>query len=322
MNPELAANYAAIRLGVSRQLRYSPHNTNELDLVLSVNGLPVATAELKNPMTGQTVEHAQIQYRQDRDHREPLFEFKRRTLVHFAVDTEQVTMTTRLAGGATQFLPFNRGNAGGAGNPPDPTGRQVRTAYLWQEVWARDSWLDILARFIHLQVDEKRGEDGRRLRKETMVFPSYHQLRAVRALEAAAKAEGPGHNYLVEHSAGSGKSNTIGWLAHRLASLHDAADAKVFDSVIVITDRRVLDKQLQDTIYQFEHRQGVVQKIDDDSRQLAEALTGGVPIIISTLQKFPFVTRQLLKMAEQRGESGDGVLPECDHPIRWTADRV
>ena len=309
MNPELAANYAANRLGITRQLRYSTQNTNELDLVLSVNGLPVATAELKNPMTGQTVEHAKAQYRQDRDHREPLFEFKRRSLVHFAVDTEQVFMTTRLAGGATQFLPFNQGHAGGAGNPLDAGGQQVRTAYLWQEVWARDSWLDILARFIHLQVDEKKGEDGRRIRKETMVFPRYHQLVAVRALEATAKAEGPGHNYLVEHSAGSGKSNTIAWLAHRLASLHDAADAKVFDSVIVITDRRVLDRQLQDTIYQFEHRQGVVQKIDDDSRQLAQALTGGVPIIISTLQKFPFVTRQLLKMAEQRGEAGDGVLP-------------
>lgn len=309
MNPELAAHYAANRLGVTRQLRYSAHNTNELDLVLSVNGLPVATAELKNPMTGQTVKHAMAQYRQDRDHREPLFEFKRRALVHFAVDTEQVFMTTRLAGSATQFLPFNRGHAGGAGNPPDDGGHAVRTAYLWQEVWQRDSWLDILARFIHLQVEEKKGEDGRRVRKETMVFPRYHQWQAVRALEAAAKAEGPGQNYLVEHSAGSGKSNTIGWLAHRLASLHDAADAKVFDTVIVITDRRVLDRQLQDTIYQFEHRQGVVQKIDDDSRQLAEALTGGVPIIISTLQKFPFVTRQLLKMAEERGASEDGVLP-------------
>lgn len=309
LNPELATLYAANRLGVTRQLRYSQHNSNELDLVLSLNGLPVATAELKNPMTGQTVEHAKQQYRQDRDHREPLFEFKRRALVHFAVDTEQVFMTTRLAGGATQFLPFNRGHAGGAGNPPDASGQQVRTAYLWQEVWARDSWLDILARFIHLQVEEKKGEDGRRIRKETMVFPRYHQLTAVRALEAAARAEGPGQNYLVEHSAGSGKSNTIAWLAHRLASLHDAADGKVFDSVIVITDRRVLDKQLQDTIYQFEHRQGVVQKIDDDSRQLAEALAGGVPIIISTLQKFPFVTRQLLKMAEERGAAGEGVLP-------------
>jgi type I restriction enzyme R subunit len=312
MNPELAAQYTANHVGVTRQLRYSTKNTNELDLVLSINGIPVATAELKNPLTGQTVTNAIAQYQQDRDHREPLFEFKRRALVHFAVDTEQVFMTTRLAGGATHFLPFNKGLDGGAGNPPDPAGRAYRTAYLWEEVWQRDSLLDIFARFMHLQVEEKRTEDGRKIKKETMIFPRYHQLRAVRELEAAARAEGPGHNYLVEHSAGSGKSNTIGWLAHRLASLHDAADHKVFDSVIVITDRRVLDRQLQDTIYQFEHRQGVVQKIDEDSRQLAEALTNSVPVIISTLQKFPFVARQLARMAEERGDGtagADAVLP-------------
>lgn len=309
MNPELAAQYAANRVGVTRQLRYSIKNTNELDLVLSINGIPVVTAELKNPMTGQTVTNAIAQYQQDRDHREPLFEFKRRALVHFAVDTELVFMTTRLAGSATHFLPFNKGLDGGAGNPPDPKGLAYRTAYLWQEVWQRDSLLDIFGRFMHLQVEEKRTEDGRRIKKETMVFPRYHQLQAVRSLEAAARLEGPGHNYLVEHSAGSGKSNTIGWLAHRLASLHNDANHKVFDSVIVITDRRVLDRQLQDTIYQFEHRQGVVLKIDEDSRQLAEALTNCVPIIISTLQKFPFVARQLAKMAEERGDQADGVLP-------------
>ncbi len=309
MNPELAAQYAANRIGVTRQLRYSQRNTNELDLVLSINGIPVVTAELKNQMTGQTVTNAIAQYRHDRDHREPLFEFKRRALVHFAVDTEQVFMTTRLAGSATHFLPFNKGLDGGAGNPPDPAGRAYRTAYLWEEVWQRNSLLDIFARFMHLQVEEKRADDGRKIKKETMIFPRYHQLRAVRELEDAARVEGPGHNYLVEHSAGSGKSNTIGWLTHRLASLHDEADHKVFDSVIVITDRRVLDRQLQDTIYQFEHRQGVVQKIDEDSRQLAEALTNSVPIIISTLQKFPFVARQLVRMAEERGEGADGVLP-------------
>lgn len=309
MNPELAAQYSANRVGVTRQLRYSLKNTNELDLVIAINGIPVATAELKNPMTGQTVTNAIVQYQRDRDHREPLFEFKRRALVHFAVDTELVFMTTRLAGSATHFLPFNKGLGGGAGNPPDPNGRAYRTAYLWEEVWQRDSLLDIFARFMHLQVEEKRTEDGRKIKKETMIFPRYHQLRAVRELEAAAREEGPGFNYLVEHSAGSGKSNTIGWLAHRLSSLHNDADQKVFDSVIVITDRRVLDRQLQDTIYQFEHRQGVVLKIDEDSRQLAEALTNSVPIIISTLQKFPFVARQLAKMAEERGEQVDGVLP-------------
>ncbi len=206
-------------------------------------------------------------------------------------------MTTRLAGSATDFLPFNRGHDGGAGNPPDLRGRSCRTAYLWEEVLQRDSLLELFGRFLHLQTDERRTEDGRTLKKESLIFPRYHQWQAVRQLEAKARAEGPGHNYLIEHSAGSGKSNTIAWLAHRLASFHNEQDAKVFDSVIVITDRRVLDWQLQDAIYQFEHRQGVVQKIDEDSRQLAEALTHSTPIIISTLQKFPFVSRQLLKMA-------------------------
>jgi type I restriction enzyme R subunit len=218
-------------------------------------------------------------------------------------------MTTRLSGKATRILPFNRGNEGAAGNPPATDEGKYRTAYLWEEVWQRDSLLDIFARFLHLQVDDKRTDAGKLIQKETMIFPRYHQLCAVRDLEDAARGEGPGNNYLIEHSAGSGKSNTIGWLAHRLASLHDQKDEKVFDSVIVITDRRVLDKQLQDTIYQFDHRQGVVQKIDKHSGQLAEALYSGVPIIISTLQKFPFVTRQLLKMAEERGEDGENMLP-------------
>jgi type I restriction enzyme, R subunit len=249
------------------------------------------------------------QYRHDRDPREPIFEFKRRTLVHFAVDTECVRMTTRLAGVATHFLPFDKGDGGGAGNLPDPNGRTYRTAYLWEEVLARDSVLDILARFLHLQIDEKRDDQGRKVKVESMIFPRYHQLDAVRRLVQAGRAEGVGHNYLVEHSAGSGKSNTIGWLAHRLASLHDAANARVFDSVIVVTDRVVLDQQLQDTIYQFEHKRGVVQQIDERSRQLAEALENAVPIIITTLQKFPFVSRQLLRMAEERGEQGTGTLP-------------
>src|ERR1019366_5053081 len=217
-------------------------------------------------------------------------------------------MTTRLAGTATQFLPFNKGWDEGAGNPPDPAGRTYRTAYLWEEVLQRDSLLDLLARFIHLQVEEKRDDQGRKVKKETMIFPRYHQLRAVRKLVEASRSEGVGNNYLVEHSAGSGKSNTIGWLTHRLASLHDDDNRRVFDSVIVVTDRVVLDQQLQDTIYQFEHKRGVVQKIDESSRQLAEALESAVPVIITTLQKFPFVSRQLLKMAEQRGEAGTGTL--------------
>jgi len=217
-------------------------------------------------------------------------------------------MTTRLAGSATHFLPFNKGCAGGAGNPPDPAGRSYRTAYLWEEVLQRDSLLDLLARFVHLQIDEKRDDQGRKVRTESMIFPRYHQLEAVRLLVAVARGEGIGHNYLVEHSAGSGKTNTIGWLTHRLASLHDETNRRVFQSVIVVTDRLVLDQQLQDAIYQFEHKRGVVQRIDESSRQLAEALENGVPVIITTLQKFPFVSRQLLKMAEERGSNGIGTL--------------
>ena len=183
-------------------------------------------------------------------------------------------MTTRLAGDATHFLPFDKGCNGGAGNPHD--GRAYRTAYLWEEVLAQDSLLDVLARFVHLQTEEKRDDRGRKVKAEAMIFPRYHQLDAVRLLVQKARCEGVGNNYLIEHSAGSGKSNTIGWLAHRLASLHDEANERVFDSVIVVTDRVVLDQQLQDTIYQFEHKLGVVQKIDERSRQLAEALENDV----------------------------------------------
>jgi len=308
LNPELEARYAANRLALTRQLHFSPRSEKSLDVTLSLNGIPVATVELKNPLTGQRVEDARRQYKQDRDPREPIFEFKRRTLVHFAADTESVLMTTHLAGSATHFLPFNKGCDGGAGNPPDPAGRTYRTAYLWEEVLQRDSLLDLLARFIHLQIDEKRDDQSRKVKIESMIFPRYHQLQAVRQLVEAARSEGVGRNYLVEHSAGSGKSNTIGWLTHRLASLHDEANQRVFDSVIVVTDRVVLDQQLQDTIYQFEHKRGVVQRIDESSRQLAEALENAVPVIITTLQKFPFVSRQLLKLAEERGESGTGTL--------------
>lgn len=308
LNPELEVRYAANRLGLTRQLHFSARSEKSLDVTLSLNGIPVATAELKNPLTSQTIEDALRQYQHDRDPRELIFEFKRRTLVHFAVDTEAVMMTTRLAGTATQFLPFNKGWDNGAGNPPDSAGRTYRTAYLWEQVLQRDSLLDLLARFIHLQIEDKRDDQGRKFKKETMIFPRYHQLRAVRKLVEAARREGVGNNYLVEHSAGSGKSNTIGWLTHRLASLHDDENRRVFDSVIVVTDRVVLDQQLQDTIYQFEHKRGVVQKIDESSRQLAEALENAVPVIITTLQKFPFVSRQLVKLAEERGQQGTGML--------------
>jgi type I restriction enzyme, R subunit len=244
-----------------------------------------------------------------------IFQFTKRTLVHFAVDTEEAHMTTRLAGTGTHFLPFNQGNHGGTGNAPDPAGRNYKTAYLWKEVLQRDSLLDLLARFLHLNVQEKISDEGKKVRKETMIFPRYHQLQAVRQIVAAAGAEGVGHNYLVEHSAGSGKSNSIGWLAHRLSSLHNEKDERIFDSVVVITDRVVLDRQLQNTIYQFDHRQGVVQKIDEDSRQLAEALESGVPIIITTLQKFPFVSGQLMKLAGERGEGERSYLPTRKYAV-------
>jgi type I restriction enzyme R subunit len=315
LNPELEARYQANRLGLTRQLHYCPKSEKSLDVVLSVNGIPVVTLELKNPLSGQTAANAIHQYRHDRDPREPIFLFAKRALVHFAVDTEEAHMTTRLAGASTHFLPFNRGLDGGAGNPPDAQGRNYKTAYLWEEVLARDSLLDLLARFLHLSVEEKTTEEGKKVRKESLIFPRYHQLQAVRQLVAAAAREGVGHNYLIEHSAGSGKSNTIAWLAHRLSSLHDERDQRVFDSVVVITDRVVLDRQLQNTIYQFDHRQGVVQKIDEDSRQLAEALEAGVPIIITTLQKFPFVSGQLARLNEERGEGGKSHLPTRKYAV-------
>lgn len=306
-NPDSWKLYNQNILSVTRQLYYSDQHKNSLDLVLFLNGLPIATAELKNPLSGQTVENAKKQYKNDRDHRELIFDFKKRTLVHFAVDQDLVFMATRLSGHKTYFLPFNLGCKGGAGNPnADDAG--YKTAYLWREVWARDSFMDILGRFMHLQVEEKRvltDKGIKKITKETMIFPRYHQLDAVRRLINHSKNHGSGHNYLVQHSAGSGKSNSIAWLAHRLSSLHDDLDNKVYDSVVVVTDRRVLDQQLQNTIYQFEHKQGVVQKIDEDTRQLVRALTDRTPIIITTLQKFPFVTETIEKLNNERQEGDD-----------------
>jgi type I restriction enzyme R subunit len=315
LNPDLEARYQANRLGLTRQLHFSPKSEKSLDVVLSVNGIPVVTLELKNPLSGQTAANAIHQYRHDRDPCEPIFVFTKRALVHFAVDTEEAHMATRLAGSSTYFLPFNQGLDDGAGNPPDPEGRNYKTAYLWEEVLQRDSLLDLLARFLHLNVEEKITDEGKKLRKESLIFPRYHQLQAVRQMVATAASEGVGHNYLIEHSAGSGKSNTIAWLAHRLSSLHNARDERLFDSVVVITDRVVLDRQLQNTIYQFDHRQGVVQKIDEDSRQLAEALEAGVPIIITTLQKFPFVSGQLAKLSDERGEGSKSHLPTRKYAV-------
>ena len=301
MNPDTLALYEKNVLSVTRQLFYGEAHTKSLDLALFLNGLPIATVELKNKMSGQTVEDAKTQYKKHRDQRELLFDFKKRTLVHFAVDPDQVFMATRLSGDKTHFLPFNLGNAGHAGNPLAADGG-YRTAYLWREVWQKDSLLDILGRFMHLQIEDKRilTDTGiKKITKGTMIFPRYHQLDSVRRLVAHTQRHGPGRNYLVQHSAGSGKSNSIAWLAHRLCSLHDANDKKIFDSVIVVTDRQVLDQQLQNTIYQFEHKQGVVQKIDEDTRQLVQALANGTPIIITTLQKFPFIAETLEKLRHE-----------------------
>ncbi len=297
MNPDTQRLYAANRLTITRQLHYSTRNENSIDVTLSLNGIPVATAELKNQMTGQTWRNAVRQYKDDRDPAEPILQFGKRTLVHFAVDTDEVYMTTRLSGRTTHFLPFNKGRDRGAGNPDNPNG--YKTSYLWEEVLARHSFLDILARFLHLQVEEKRF-GGKTVKRVDLVFPRYHQLDCVRRLVADARAKGIGANYLVQHSAGSGKSNSIAWLAHRLASLYNDRDERVFDSVIVVTDRVILDQQLQNTIYQVEHKQGVVQKIDEDSAQLAQALAAGVPIVITTLQKFPFVTEKMGDLPKRR----------------------
>ncbi|MBB1303037.1 type I restriction endonuclease subunit R [Pseudoalteromonas sp. SR44-8] len=293
-------------LSVTRQLYYSGQHRNSLDVVLFINGIPVVTMELKNELSGQDVEHAKRQYQNDRDHKELIFEFKKRTLVHFAVDTQLVFMATRLNGSKTFFLPFNKGCNHGAGNPENHEG-DYKTAYLWQKTFSRDSMLDILGKFMHLQVEEKRvltDKGIKKVTKETMIFPRFHQLDAVRSLVNHAYQSGPGHNYLVEHSAGSGKSNSIAWLAHRLSSLHNESEDRVFDSVIVVTDRRVLDQQLQNTIYQFEHKQGVVEKIDEDTRQLVNALVNSTPIIITTLQKFPFVTETIDKLNEENQLDG------------------
>ena len=304
LNDEVLSLYAQNKLTVTGQVPCHPGKHDTVDLLFALNGLPVATCELKNPGTGQNWRHAIRQYKQDRDPRAPLFRFKTRALVHFAADPDDIHMATRLAGEKTHFLPFNRGSHPGeiqcgAGNPQHPSG--YRTGYFWNDILERDSFLDILGHFLFVEAKKEKidkGRDGQwQVTRETVIFPRYHQLDAVRKIVTAARAEGAGRNYLIQHSAGSGKTNSISWLSHRLASLHNAEDNKVFDCVIVITDRRVLDRQLQDAIYQIEHAQGVVKAIDRDSRQLAEALIDGTKIVITTLQKFPFVLRGLLHVA-------------------------
>lgn len=314
LSPDVLALYGQNQLTLTRQVPCHPNDHSTADMVLALNGLPVATIELKNPGTGQSWRNAVRQYQTDRDPRAPLFDFKKRALVHFAADPDEVHMTTRLAKDKAFFLPFNRGSHPGqvqcgAGNPQHESG--YRTGYFWQETLQRDSFLNILGYFLFIEKDEQKVDDGRGGKKllttEKMVFPRYHQLDAVQALVSGARDEGAGHNYLIQHSAGSGKTNSISWLSHRLASLHNTQDQKVFDCVIVITDRKVLDKQLQDAIYQIEHAQGMVKAIDQDAKQLAAALIDGTKIVITTLQKFPFVLRGLLHAsgAESHDKASD-----------------
>ena len=316
LNPEALAQYECNQLTVTRQVAYNPRTNETVDLVFALNGLPVATCELKNPMTGQTYKSAIRQYKQNRDPNAPIFKFQKRALVHFAADPDEVHMTTRLAGEETRFLPFNRGSQPGdvrcgAGNPPHASG--YRTGYFWQEVLKRERFLDILGSYMFVERREEKVEGAkgaRTVKRETVIFPRYHQLDSVDRLVTTAAAEGPGHNYLIQHSAGSGKTNSISWLSHRLASLHDADDEKIYSCVVVITDRRVLDRQLQDAIYQIEHAQGVVKAIDQDSHQLANALVDGTMIVITTLQKFPFVMRGLLRIAGADEPDAPGVAEQ------------
>ena len=303
LNLDELAKFDANELTVTRQARCHPGKNDTIDLLFALNGVPVATCELKNPMTGQTWKHAVKQYCTDREPNAPLFRFGKRALVHFAADPDEVHMATRLAKDETRFLPFNRGSHPGevrcgAGNPAHPSG--YRTGYFWGEVLQRDRFLDIIGSYMFTERRLEKVEDSKSARmqpRDTLVFPRYHQLDAVNLMIDTARSEGAGHNYLIQHSAGSGKTNSISWLSHRLSSLHTAADDKVFDCVLVITDRRVLDAQLQEAIRQIEHTEGVVQAIDENSQQLAQALVDGTKIVITTLQKFPFVMDNLMSIA-------------------------
>ncbi|MAD41127.1 MAG: restriction endonuclease subunit R [Arcobacter sp.] len=299
-NDELEEKYKANILRVVRQVYYSKDNKKSIDIVLFLNGIPLSTIELKTDFT-QNIQDAIIQYKKDRLPKgEPLLEFKKRCLVHFAVSADEVYMTTKLAGNKTFFLPFNKGKKdGSAGNPPNIDG--YATSYLWEEVLQKDSLLNIISRYIHLEIKDKEDHTGRKYISETLIFPRYHQLDVVKKLLWDTKQKGAGHNYLIQHSAGSGKSNSIAWLAHQLSTLHDNDAHAVFNSTIVITDRTVLDSQLQETISSFEHKDGVVVGIsregsnESKSAQLADALERGAKIIITTIQTFPFILEAIQK---------------------------
>jgi type I restriction enzyme, R subunit len=303
INPDILARYAANRLRVVRQVRYSLHCENSIDLVLFLNGLPVATVELKTDFT-QSIGDAIDQYRFDRHPKpkgqapEPLLSFPSGALIHFAVSNKEVAMVTKLVGPATVFLPFNLGDDGAAGNHINPAGGH-RTAYLWEQVWARESWLEILGRYLIAQRDKKK-------QIEKIIFPRYHQLDVTRKLQVAVLADGPGGKYLIQHSAGSGKTNSIAWTAHFLAELHDAQARKVFDTVLVVSDRNVIDSQLQEALFDFQRTTGVVATIKNTdgskSAALAEALSGDKKIVVCTIQTFPFALEAVRKLAATQGK--------------------
>ena len=299
MNPEHLKLYKANRFTVARQHRYSTRNENSIDMAIFLNGIPLLTMELKNSLTGQKVENAIKQYRQDRDPKEPLLAFKR-CLVHFAVGNEKVYMTTRLMGVKTRFLPFNLDTE----NPVNPDGH--KTAYLWEDILQPDTLLDLINNYLHIQTTSEKVHDKTKglIEKESseMIFPRFHQLDVVRKLLKQVKADGVGTNYLIQHSAGSGKSNSIAWLAHQLASLYrnEGDKERLFDSIIVVTDRNVLDRQLQNTIKQFEQTVGVVKPIEKDSAELKLSLQAGKDIIITTIQKFPVISRSMNALKGKR----------------------
>nr|WP_197446897.1 type I restriction endonuclease [Tautonia plasticadhaerens] len=303
INPDILARYEANRLRVVRQVRYSTQNENSIDLVLFLNGVPVATAELKTDFT-QGIIDAIDQYRFDRHPRpkgqapEPLLSFPNGALVHFAVSSREVQMTTRLDGPSTVFLPFNQGDGGGAGNPVNPTGGH-RTAYLWERIWERHGWLEILGRYLVAKRDKNK-------QIERYIFPRFHQLDSTRKLQAAVRERGPGGTYLIQHSAGSGKTNSIAWSAHFLADMHNQEQAKLFDTVLVVFDRNVIDTQLQEAIFDFERTQGVVATIKGEggskSGELAAALSGSKKIVVCTIQTFPYAIRAVRELAATQGK--------------------
>ena len=334
LNPDIEKLYKSNIFSVIRQVKFSQTTEQSVDLVLCLNGIPIITSELKNELTGQSAHHAMRQYRTDRDPREKLFSFKR-CVAHFAVDTSEAYVTTELKEERTFFLPFNKGFEKGAGNPPIKN--KHKTYYLWEEVWAPNALADLLQSFVHAYDEVREDRSGREYRQAVQLFPRYHQWHTVLDLLYAAREVGAGKNYLIQHSAGSGKSLTIAWLAYRLADLHTEKDEKVFDTVIVLTDRRLLDKQLRNTIKALEATPGVLISAGEDGTRLKDALESGAKIITTTIQKFPFVadvvaklsTKKFALIVDEAHSSQSGELTHTVHDVLteedtedWLLDQV